>query len=161
LRLERISSAPEANDPTAASTRVDVDDPEYRELNARLAECRHCREIGDWRGAARPVGAPALASGPPLGAARARAERAPRACGRDSTGPAALEQRVPHDSWIAAVRAGLAWRDSAGAVAALSRLDRVNGAGLRMGYVLDHLRGRARLAVGDVRIGSYLMMGGL
>src|SRR6185369_10045743 len=48
-----------------------------------------------------------------------------------------------------------------GAVAALARLDRVNGARLEKGYVLDYVRGRARFAVGDLETGAYLMMGGL
>ena len=91
----------------------------------------------------------------------ARAERVMGACERDSAWSKDLERRVRGDTAIAACRAGLAWRDSAGAAAALQKLDRVNGSGLERGYVLDYLRGRARIATGDLTLGTYLMMGGL
>ena len=161
LRLFRVSSAPEGNDPTANSDRVDVDDPDYRELNARLAACRQCATRGDWIGASRRFEATALDSGHYVDAALARAERVLGACEPDSTWPAALEQRARGDSAIGALRLGMVWRDSAGAAAALRRLDRVNGERLEKGYVLDYLRARARFAVSDFETAAYLMMGGL
>src|SRR5262249_30766285 len=53
------------------------------------------------------------------------------------------------------------WGDGAGAIAGGDGLDRVNGAGHAKSYVIDLLRARARLASGNVELGSYLMMGGL
>jgi len=161
LRLTRLSSAPEANDPIATAKRVDLNDPEYRELDQRLTVCRTCKNYGDWVPASRQFEAAALDSGRYLDAALARAERVLGACERDSAWSKDVERRVKGDTAIAACRAGLAWRDSAGAAAALRQLDRVNGAGLDRSYVLDYLRGRARIATGDLQLGTYLMMGGL
>jgi len=161
LRLTRLSSAPAANDPIATAKRVDLNDPEYRELDQRLTVCRTCKNYGDWVPASRQFEAAALDSGRYLDAALARAERVLGACERDSAWSKDVERRVKGDTAIAACRAGLAWRDSAGAAAALRQLDRVNGAGLDRSYVLDYLRGRARIATGDLQLGTYLMMGGL
>lgn len=161
LRLTSLASAPEANDPTAGARRVDLDDPEYRELDQRLVACRECREVGDWIVASRQFETAAIDSGHFLEATLARAERVMGSCERDSTWPKEVERKVRGDTAIAACRAGLAWRDSVGAAKALQSLDRVNGSGLERGYVLDYLRGRARIATRDYSLATYLMMGGL
>jgi hypothetical protein len=161
LDLVRISSAPEANDPVAGLERVDVPDPSFAELNARLAALRRCTGPDDWIEGSRRFEAAAIDSGRSLEAELARAERVLGACETEGAPPPALEAKTRADTAVAACRSGLAWRDSTGATAALDRLDRVNGSGLAKGYVLDLLRGRARLATGDLQLGSYLMMGGL
>jgi hypothetical protein len=96
-----------------------------------------------------------------LDAELARDERVVGACEVPSPWPAAIDARAKADTAVAACRAGIAWRDSAGAIAALDRLDRVNGTGHAKAYVIDLLRARARLASGNVDLGNYLMMGGL
>ncbi|HET9327788.1 MAG TPA: hypothetical protein VFQ05_13565 [Candidatus Eisenbacteria bacterium] len=161
LRLVRIASAPEANDPAAMAKRLDLDDPRYRELDQRLAGCKSCKGLGDWVPESQRFEAAALDSGRFLEAALARAERVMGACERDSAWSREIERRVRGDSAIAACRAGLAWRDSASAAAALQRLDRVNGSGLERAYVLDYLRGRARIATHHYDLAAYLMMGAL
>ncbi len=160
LRLTRLSIAPEGNDPLAASKRVDIDDPQLGELNRRLSSCRRCRERGDWLAESRHFEAAAIDSGRWADAGLSRVERVLGGCERDSPW-SDLEKRAPRDSALIAFRAGLSWRDSSSAAAALGRLDRVDGSQLRKAYVLDYLRGRARIATGDLGLGSYLMLGGL
>jgi hypothetical protein len=161
LRLTQVSSAPEGNDPLAGSRRVDIDDPEFQELDRRLAASRGCAQWGDWMGRSRQFEAAAIDSGRFLDAYLARAERVLGGCASDSAWSPALEQRVRADTAIAACRAGLAWHDSAGAAAALMQMDRVDGARLEKRYMLDFLRGRARIAMNDPGLGSYLMLGGM
>ena len=161
LRLTRISTAPDNNDPSAGSRRVDVADPGLQELNQRLEACRACSLAGDWLGESRRFEAAALDSGRTLDAALARAERVIGACETDSIWPAKIEARVHTDTLLAAIRAGTGWRDSAQAHAALLRLDSVSGQGLPKRYLIDLLRGRARLGAGDFELGTYLMMGGI
>jgi hypothetical protein len=161
LLLKRVASAPEANVPTAVSNRVDVPDPARRELNSRLKASSSCAGRADWIEASRRFEAAALDSGHILDAALARAERVLGACEAPAAWRPEIEARIRGDTALAACRAGLAWRDSAGALAALDQLDRVDGQGLQKGYMLDYLRGRARLAIGDLETGPYLMMGGL
>jgi len=159
--LTKISSAPEANQLVAGLAQVDVPDPAYAELNERLVKSRACATPSDWIEASRRFEAVALDSARWLDAELARDERAIGACETPSAWPKAIEARATLDTAVAACRAGVAWRDSAGAISALDRLDRVNGRGHAKGYVIDLLRARARLASGSVDLGSYLMMGGL
>jgi hypothetical protein len=161
LQLRHVGSAPDENDPAAASTRADLDDPSYQELERRLIACRSCGTSGDWADESRRFEAAALDSGRFLDAALARAERVLGGCERDATWPAALEQRAVADSAVGACRAGLAWRDSVGAARALQRLERVAGTGLAKGYVLDYLRGRARIGAHDPSAGASLMVGAI
>ena len=100
-------------------------------------------------------------SGRTVDAALARAERVLGACEADSAGLPLLAAGSSGDTAVAAIRAGLAWRDSAGALAAANGLDRLNGAKLSKGYVIDLLRGRARLHAGQFDLGAYMLMGGL
>jgi hypothetical protein len=161
LELTRISSAPEANQIVAGLAQVDIPDPAYAELNDRLAAIRACASSADWIEKSRRFEAAALDSARWLDAELARDERVVGACEAPSTWPPAVDARAAKDSAVAACRAGLAWRDSAGAIAALEGLDRVNGGRHPKAYVIDLLRARARLASGNIDLGSYLMMGGL
>src|SRR5215831_5380982 len=159
--LTKVSSAPEANQLVAGLAQVDIPDPAYAELNDRLTRIRACATRSEWIDASRRFETVALDSARWLDAELARDERVVGACEAPSAWPPAIEKRATLDTAVAACRAGIAWRDSAGAIAAADRLDRVNGAGHAKGYVIDLLRARARLAAGNIDLGSYLMMGGL